>query len=167
MREADLNTSIQNILNRGGWAYKIPDPPQAVAKQSSKRPFDGLALSKGLTVAWESKLLKGGYQSFNYANKVEPHQWENLMRIHSEGGQAIIVLGIWEQRKFLDILVFDASCLERRMREEKSSLWKKPLERLKEAGHSINILGKREDDLTWTDVFGLVLTEKELLEVDA
>lgn len=94
MTEADLNRMISNSL---AWGYKIPDPPQVVAKTSSRRPFDGFGFlgESGIPIYWEAKLLKG-YASLPFS-RVAPHQLSALKAIKELGRdrvEALILVGV-------------------------------------------------------------------------
>lgn len=115
MTEADLNNSIMNSL---GWGYKIPDPPQAAARFSAKRPFDGFGVmvsriegQVGVPVYWEAKLLKG-YQALPF-DRVAPHQAKALLELKALGGDTIetlILVGIHMPYHGIHLFSFDISC---------------------------------------------------------
>ena len=84
MHEKDFNTIVKTtLINEGGWAFKIPDPPKIMMNNNKlpiKNPFDGFGiLPNGRNIYWESKYIKG-LHSFNLSI-IEEHQIENLLKI--------------------------------------------------------------------------------------
>lgn len=113
MTEADLNTSIKNSL---AWAYKIPDPAQAVVTVSAKRPFDGFGIFRPdalpvMPIYWESKLLKG-FQALPF-DRVSPHQVDALRDIKAIGGNgvlALVLVGVHIPYHGIQLFSFDIDC---------------------------------------------------------
>jgi hypothetical protein len=106
MFERDLNRDLTRLFNTHGFAYKIPDPPAQVALTASPRPFDGFAAFRGFDFFYESKLIKNKISAFAVA-RIEPHQFDNLLRLRGLGKETAILLGIWIARKSYQLLVFD------------------------------------------------------------
>lgn len=134
MVEADLNRIIAKNLDETAFGYKIPDPQKANAMTASKRPFDLFGETHDATVYAESKLMKGGFQAFSFSH-IRPHQRENLLRINQATAHRVnrpltlIILGVWESRKFFGLFFFDILFVDRLMNEPgRKSILKKELE---------------------------------------
>jgi len=133
MKETDLNLVIKNSFIDGGLAYKIPDPPQTVAVMSNPRPFDGFAVGNFGTLFWEAKFQRE-YKAFSFSH-IQPHQIENLTKISNlkkEKVYPLIILGIWESRKYFDIFLFHIDFINELIKKGKSSIIKVELLELKE-----------------------------------
>jgi len=143
MEESDLNRRIKDSINdAGGHGEKLPDPPQSSATSAAKRPYDGYGILNGFFLTWESKFDHDKYCSFNYANRLEPHQWEHLLLDAKNGAHAWVFYGVWVPRKFLDVFTFDVTLLDRLRQEGKPSFWAKELLAFKERGLYLNIMRK-------------------------
>lgn len=129
MKESQLNTIISNSLKTIGWAYKISDPMGGTGIQN---PFDGFGVYNKYSIYWEAKLLKS-YQAFNF-KKIESHQLKNLIDINNillNNCYTIIVLGIFESRKYFDVYFFDIKYIDKLIKNNKKSVLKKELLELK------------------------------------
>jgi penicillin-binding protein-related factor A (putative recombinase) len=132
MNEQTLNTIIKNSFSQdNNFAYKIPDPGASNALSTNKRPFDGFVIGKNFgTVCWEAKFQRT-YKAFSFS-LIQPHQIENLTKISNfklEKVFPLIILGVWESRKYFDIFLFDINyILNLTKREKKSILFKELLE---------------------------------------
>ena len=88
----------------------------------------------------ESKLLKG-YRAFNF-NLIRPHQLSNLMQIYcmaldfhnSSNIFPLIVVGIWESRKYFDVYFFNIELIRELKKQGKKSILKKEFLKLREQG---------------------------------
>ncbi len=167
MDESSLNNLIFNMaVQASGFASKIPDPPQAVAMMSAQRPFDGFGLVDGYSFYWEGKFDKA-YGAMAFSRLAE-HQHENLSAIKRNKGNAWVVWGVWENRKYFDVWVFDYALVEKMMASGVKSFKKKDLEILKEKKFFTNTMKGRGgtpsvfQDLrdkiitveVWNEVFG-------------
>jgi len=135
MLEKDLNHDLTALFAGHGWAYKIPDPPAAVAHNSSPRPFDGFAAFRGFDFFYESKFIKNKISAFPLS-RIEEHQFANLLKLRELGKETAIVLGIWIPYRSYRFLVFDPHflfCLEAK------SVLKKELECYIEKGLAIDM----------------------------
>ena len=106
MLEKDLNHDLIKLFAGWGWAYKIPDAKGKTALATDKRPFDGLAAFEGFDFFFESKLIKNKISAFSIA-RIEPHQFENLLKLRELGKETAVILGIWIARKTYLFLTFD------------------------------------------------------------
>jgi len=160
MLEKNLNQDLARLFNLSGWAYKIPDPPKAVACSSSKRPFDGIAAFKDFDFFYESKLMKNKISAFQ-VKRVETHQFENLLKLRELGKETAVILGIHIPRKFYKILAFDVFFLHALAFK---SILKKEIEAYIEAGYAIDL--KQPEDfepekLIKLRINGLLLESKK------
>jgi penicillin-binding protein-related factor A (putative recombinase) len=135
MFEKDLNTDLTRMFNGKGWAYKIPDPPATVALMASQRPFDGVAAFSGFDFFYESKLIKNKIEAFSIS-RIEPHQFENLLKLRELGKETAVVLGVWIARKAYQVLLFDVFFL---YTLGSKSVLKKELEWLISEGYAIDM----------------------------
>lgn len=144
MKEKDLNSIINRSFSRYGFSHKISDPMHGTGIQN---PFDGFSVFYDSPWYWESKLLKG-YQAFNF-KKIEKHQIDNLFFIKQELDHcySLIILGIYEPRKYFDVLFFDITCIKNLINLNKKSLLKKELLELKEQEYTFPII--RQDGKYW------------------
>lgn len=110
MDEKVLNRDLVKLFKQHGFAYKIPDAAGETAMFTDKRPFDGFAAFPEFDFFFESKLIKNKISAFAKA-RVEPHQFENLLRLKSLGKQTGVILGLWIPRKSYAFLVFDPEFL--------------------------------------------------------
>jgi penicillin-binding protein-related factor A (putative recombinase) len=140
MEETDLNRIIAKSLH---WGHKLPDPQGQEVYTASKRPFDGFGVTPNHFVYFESKFMKG-LESFNYKNRVEDHQWENLLDIKriNKLTTCVITLGIWAPRDF-KVMAFEANYLWDRMQKGIPSLKAKELQSLLDK----NLFVKVEKDM--------------------
>jgi len=135
MLEKNLNRDLTRLFNEHGWGYKIPDPPAAVALSASPRPFDGIAAFKDFDFFFESKLTKNKISAFQ-VSRIEPHQFENLLKLRELGKETAVILGIWIPRKVYQILVFDVFFLHSLAFK---SILKKEIEAYAAAGYAIDM----------------------------
>jgi hypothetical protein len=145
MLEKDLNRDIIHLFFTQGksWGYKIPDPPKQTALSSSKRPFDGMArfYPPINDFYFESKLIKNYLQAFSL-NRVEEHQWDNLLRIKRIGGLTAVILGFWIPRQDYWFMCFDPEFLFGLLRQGKKSISKKELTYYCKKGYNISLRSK-------------------------
>jgi len=135
MLEKNLNHDLVKLFKQHGWAYKIPDPQGSGATEASQRPFDGIAVFKDFDFFFESKLIKNKISAFA-VSRIEPHQFDNLLKLRELEKETAVILGIWMARKSYQILVFDVFFL--RSLEYKSIL-KKEIEAYLAAGYAIDL----------------------------
>ena len=135
MFEKDLNRDLTRMFNTHGWAYKIPDPPAAVALTASPRPFDGIAAFNDFDFFYESKFIKNKISAFS-VSRIEAHQFDNLLRLRDLGKETAVILGIWIARKVYTILVFDPYFL---YTLKAKSVLKKQIESYITAGQAIDM----------------------------
>ncbi len=84
---------------------------------------------------------KKSYGAFNF-NKVEDHQWSNLLTIDRElivKNYTLIILGIWESRKSFRVFFFDTKYLWDLKQSGVKSIKKKELEELVSLGKFLDI----------------------------
>lgn len=142
--EAALNTIIQNSLMRDSWGFKIPD---SQGGRGIQLPYDLLGVNNGLPLYAESKLIKNKYQSFNYASRVESHQWKNLLRIRESlkvPNFTLITLGVWIPRESFRVFFFDMFTLYNKMNAGIKSIKKKELEQLVSDNMYLNIVSEKD-----------------------
>ena len=141
MEESDFSRIlVSSAKDMGGFAQKMPDPGWAeVARGAPKRPYDLYFAYRGRTTHVESKFLKGGYQAFNL-KRVEDHQYDNLLLIskNTDPLDAIVAVAVWEPRKIFDAFFFTIQLLDE-LRKEMTSINKKTLLSLKDAGYALGI----------------------------
>jgi penicillin-binding protein-related factor A (putative recombinase) len=141
MDEIDFNRIIvSSVKDLGGFAQKMPDPSRAeVARGAPKRPYDLYFAYKGRTTHIESKFLKIGYQAFNL-KRIEDHQYDNLILIskNTDPFDAIVAVAVWEPRKIFDAFFFTIQLLDE-LRKKMTSINKKTLLALKDAGYALSI----------------------------
>jgi hypothetical protein len=141
MDEKSFTGIIGKSLSQIGFFYKIPDPRQVFTESSRQNPYDYISANPYMISFVECKLLKG-YQSFNFGH-IREHQIYNLMLIKnaidnlkiSDKVFSLICLGIWESRKYFDVMFFDISYIYNLMQMGKKSLLKKELLDIKESGY--------------------------------
>ena len=128
MLEKDVNRILTSSLNKHGWAYKIPDPPQATTMMASPRPFDIIAVKDGLSYYIESKLIKSKYGAFNF-KQIRDHQIYNLNRIKTakKDAQTLIAVFYWVPRQIFDVLFFDIDFINQKIEDGIGSLKKKDI----------------------------------------
>ncbi len=146
MKENDLNRIVNKGIKRYGFSHKIADPMHGTGAQN---PFDGFSVFYKKSWYWESKLLKG-YQAFNF-KKIEEHQDVNLTYIKNETpeSECLIILGVYEPRKYFDIFLFSIEYINELMKNKKSILKKELLE-MKKNGKFIPLFrDKVINDYTW------------------
>lgn len=145
MKESDINTIIVNSFGENDkyFSYKIPDPPKSVARIATERPFDGFTV-RSKPIYFETKLLKG-YQAFSFS-LIKDHQLRNLDIIKRTNNEveSIIILAVWESRKYLDIYMFDILFILNRIRLGDKSVLKKELLSLEDK-YSIKVKNKLFD----------------------
>lgn len=142
MLEKELNHDLVVLFKSAGWAYKIPDPSQESAISSSKRPFDGLAYFKELGgFYFESKLDKHKLQAFSL-NRVQDHQYENLLQLRELGAVTAVILGFWIPRKDYYFFVFDPLFLSK-LKETRKSILGKELQWYKDNSYIIPVRWKQ------------------------
>jgi hypothetical protein len=147
MKEATLNHDLVSLFKgTGHFAYKIPDPAQAQALSSSKRPFDGFArFSEPINDFWfESKLMKNKIGAFSL-DRVDDHQYASLLRIKQSGGLTAIILGVWIPRQDYWFMCFDPEFLLNLLNSGKKSINKKELNFYCEREYNISL---RSQNLT-------------------
>jgi len=149
MKEKDLNTVINNSFKCLGFSHKISDP---MGGQGSQNPFDGFSVCFDQAWYWESKLIKEGYYAFNF-NKIEEHQWGNLLRIKKEMPTAncVIIVGFWASRSFFEYLVFDVVCLWKMKNQGQKSIKKTELEKLRKKGYNMIIKKNKNTNKLMTE----------------
>lgn len=135
MLESNLNTDLTRLFGTFGFSHKLPDPQGMEATHAAKRPFDGFARFQGWDFYFESKLIKNKFSAFDL-DRVEPHQWENLLKLKRLGATAAITLGVWIPRKDYKLFVFDPELLYN-MRDK--SILGKQLVALDQAGLAISL----------------------------
>jgi hypothetical protein len=145
MLEKDLNRDLIHLFVTQGkaWGYKIPDSPKQIVLSSSKRPFDGIARFP-LPVNdfyFESKLIKNSLKAFSL-NRVEDHQWDNLLQIKRCGGLTAVILGVWIPRREYWFMCFDPEFLLNLVDLGKKSINKKELNFYCEKGYNISLKAK-------------------------
>ncbi len=148
MKEKDLNLTIKNnIIQQGGFAFKIPDPVGIAAKMAIKNCFDGFGYTKQYAINFESKLLKK-LEAFNFS-LIKSHQIQNLKLISKltedwKGTKClnVILLGIWIPRKEILLFVFDISYIVKLISEGNKSILKKELLKLIDENKYISIKKK-------------------------
>jgi hypothetical protein len=143
MKESKLNADLIRLFKTFGFAYKIPDPAQSQVLTSSKRPFDGFArFSEPVNdFYFESKLIKNSLKAFSL-DRVEDHQWSNLLQIKRSGGLTAVILGVWIPRRDYWFLCFDPEFLLNLMELGKKSINKKELNFYCENEYSISLKSK-------------------------
>jgi hypothetical protein len=144
MNEAALNHDLISLFKGvDHFAYKIPDPAKAQALSSSKRPFDGFARFPPPVndFYFESKLIKNSVKAFSL-NRVEDHQWGNLLQIKRCGGLTAIILGVWTPRRDYWFLCFDPEFLLNLAERGKKSINKKELNFYCEKEYNISLKSK-------------------------
>jgi len=158
--ESNLNNLVFNMaIQAGGGAHKIPDPPQAVAMMSAQRPFDGFGIVDGFSFYWEGKFDKA-YGAMAFSRLAE-HQHENLSVIKRNKGNAWVVWGVWENRKFFDVWVFDYALVEKLLGLGVKSFKKKELEILKEKKLFTNTMrGRGGTPAVFQELKDKVITEE-------
>ena len=138
MFEKDLNHDLVSLFNREGWSWKIPDPDQRAMSSGGKRPFDGVAFFKDIGAYYfESKLIKNKLQAFSL-DRIEEHQYENLLRLRSLGAETALILGFWASRKDYWFMCFDPLFLSE-LRLRKKSILAKELQTYIDKGYTINL----------------------------
>ena len=135
MDEKTLNTDLVKLFNKVGWAYKIRDAAGETAMSTDKRPFDGFAVFPEFTFFYETKLIKNKISAFSKA-RVEPHQFENLLKLKALKKETAIILGLWIPRKSYRFLVFDHEFL---FNLSQKSILKIQLEEYIEKGFAFDI----------------------------
>lgn len=137
-----MNHDLVNLFNTIGWAYKIPDPGQESACSSGKRPFDGFAYFEGWgDFYFESKLSKHKLEAFSL-DRVEDHQYKNLLELKRLGANTGVILGFWIPRKEYCFFVFDPEFLNSLKRTRKSILGKE-LKWYKDNDYTISLREKQ------------------------
>jgi hypothetical protein len=146
MTEKDLN----RILNKSskddsGWGYKIVDATadEVRSGRAVERPFDDIGFRHDFDYAFEAKFLKG-YQAFSF-DMIKEHQIFHLNDIKTRLGKrpfpiyTVFPLGIWESRKFFDVIFFDVSFIQERIARGDKSVKKKELLEIKASGKFLEI----------------------------
>ena len=144
MKEAQLNRDLVSLFKKTDhFSYKIPDPSQAEALSSAKRPFDGFArFSEPVNDFWfESKLIKNKVSAFAL-DRVAEHQYSSLLQIKHSGGFTAIILGVWIPRTEYWFMCFDPEFLFSLLKSGKKSISKKELNFYCEKGYSISLRSK-------------------------
>lgn len=136
MKEVDLNSALSRSFGRAGFSFKIPDP---LGGMGSQNPFDLFCVLSGKPLYIESKFKKGVY-AFNFKS-IEDHQWRNLLQIKSLLPEAycLVVLGVWESRKFFHVLFFDITFLDSLRQKGEKSIKQKTLQSYIKNGKMLNI----------------------------
>lgn len=121
---------VRNLLNRGYYGYKIPDPPQGAIDRSAKRPFDLFGCTPSKTWFVECKFVRGE-SNFPF-DSVREHQYEALLKIAglaSKNTLSFVMVGFWSPRKWLKIVSFDIQFLANlREKSIKKSISKKAIQ---------------------------------------
>ena len=148
MKESNLNTTIANAFLKLNFGHKISDA------SPTKKPFDGFAVALNTPFYYESKLVKP-LKSFNF-NSIEDHQYANLRAIKDNlfSAQSLFFLGAFESRKYYDIYAFDIGLITLLTKNEKNSIIKKELEKIKQEGYTLPV--KRENNKYVTDFSSLL-----------
>jgi hypothetical protein len=163
MHEKDfVATMCSSIRARGGFGQKMPDPSyQELMRGAPPRPYDMYYVLLGQCVHLEAKFLPG-YQCFAL-DKVEDHQYENLLRIKLNASlappgsiEAIVAVAVWEPRKIYDIFFFDILLLSR-LRDEMKSIKKKELLALKALNKCLTV---SKDDIKMENVSEVLICDR-------
>lgn len=135
MEEKDLNRIIVSSLNLNGYGHKISDDAGSFVS-TSKKPFDYIGAGKDFVVFGESKLIKGGYKSFNF-NLLQDHQIEALSAFRKVASTiddkkvlSVVSIGYWMPRKFFHVVFYDIDFILRLREKGKNSITKKDLDSL-------------------------------------
>ncbi len=134
MKESEINRIVNLSFSRY-FSHKISDP---MGGHGIQNPFDGFSVIPNRPVYWESKLLKG-YQAFSF-KRIEEHQIANLKLIKEllPTAECLIILAVYEPRRFLDFFFFDIQTLLTKM-ENSLSYKKVELLEMKEKGHLLSL----------------------------
>ena len=125
MLEKEFNKRIKDqVIKTGGWAFKIADPPKAVARSVVKNPFDGFGiLGDGTPIYWEAK-IESTPKAFSFT-RIAPHQLESLASIRSLNPQTstVIVLGMpLEGYRSVRVWLFDVGGIITRIKSGAKSV---------------------------------------------
>jgi hypothetical protein len=129
MKESDLNRIINNGFKKIGFSHKISDPMGGMGVQN---PFDGFSAVNSDIIFWEGKLIKS-YKAFNF-KAIEEHQIKNLLFLKTNTSCiSVIILGVFESRKYFDVYFFDIELIQWLKHEQlKKSFLKKELLKFRE-----------------------------------
>jgi hypothetical protein len=147
LKESNLNHDVASLFkDYGAFAYKIPDVGRHDVLHSSKRPFDGFARFPPPVndFYFESKLIKNYLRAFSL-NRIEEHQWGNLLQIKRIGGLTAIILGFWIPRNEYWFMCFDPGFLIGLSDQGKKSINKNELEYYCKKGYNISLKNKDID----------------------
>ena len=154
MKESNFAREMRASFESFGHFYlKIPDAIPAVGANNKNgprfippKPFDAIAVWRGISIAMEYKQHKSDTQAFRF-DRLAAHQKESLILHSDSGGLSFVIINVRVPRRINRVHVIPIKkwiCLELSFSSNRKSL---PAERLKKIEGLSRI--KRGDKYIW------------------